>query len=60
MRKVTYICDLCGKEYKHDNWTLECDTFFVETYSENRKVVMHICKDCAKWIKKHRGKGGDD
>lgn len=60
MRKVTYICDLCGKEYKHENWTLECDTFFIDDYSTNRKTVMHICKDCAKWIKKQRNKGGDD
>lgn len=55
MRKVTYICDLCGKEYKNRNWTLERDTHIVQEYSTNRKVIMEICGDCAKWIKRQRG-----
>lgn len=56
--KRIYTCDICGKQFNTRNWTLECDTFFKETYSTNRKIVMDICKDCAKWIKKQRG-GGD-
>ena len=61
MIKQIYICDLCGKEYKNRmNWTLERDTYTTEPYSTNRKEVMQICGDCAKWIKKQRGKGGEN
>ena len=60
MRKVVYICDICGKEYSHENWTLCCDTIIKTDYSDNRKTVMYICKDCAKWIISKRGKGGEE
>lgn len=55
--KKIYTCDLCGKTYNPKKyWTLECDTFFIDTYSDNRKVVLDICGECAKWIKKQKGK----
>ena len=57
MRKVTYVCDLCGDEYKERLfWTLEYPSV---DHADNRKEVMHICGTCAKWIMKQRGKGGE-
>lgn len=53
--KTLTICDLCGKEYKsHKNWTLNCDKFFKEDYSSNRKIVFDICDECAEWIMSQR------
>ena len=60
MIKVRYVCDLCGKEYKEMDWTLEKSTVFPRDHAPSRKVVMHICDSCAKWIKKHRGRGGEE
>lgn len=57
MKTVIHTCDLCGKEYKNRlNWTLERDTFLTEDFSDNRKVVMEICGECARFIKRARGK----
>lgn len=60
MRKVTYVCDLCGDEYKERLfWTLERNNIFPSVYENNTEEVMHICGTCAKWIIKQRGKGGE-